>query len=136
MTLSNSPHTKIVMLAFRAALNLISSRTLPVAAGGGGVPAGHVVPHVQGAILVVPPIARFDHKLAMFGHGPGRVQEATIAFPIFQRIIAGEFQGDVRVLFSLDKLSNGRHPFALEGKRVLFLVPIEGRAVQDPTIMR
>ena len=96
------------------------------------VPAGHVVPHVQGAILVVSPIARFDHELAMFGHGSSRVQKATIAFQIFQGIIPGEFQGDVRVLFPLDKLPHGRHPFALEGKRVLFFGAIEGRAVQDP----
>ena len=96
------------------------------------VPAGHVVPHVQGAILVVSPLGRFDHELAMFGHGSSRVQEATIAFQIFQGIIASEFQGDVRVLFPLDKLTHGRHPFALEGKRVLFFGPIKGRAVQDP----
>ena len=72
----------------------------------------------------------------MFGHGLGRFQEPIIPQSILQGRVAREFQGDVRVLFPLDKLSNGRHPFALEGKRVLFLVPIEGRAVQDPTIMR
>ena len=96
------------------------------------VPTRHVVPHVQGTILVVSPLVRFDHELAMFGHGASRLQEATITFQIFQGIIAGEFQGDVRVLFPLDKLPHGRHPFALEGKRVLFFGPIEGRAVQDP----
>ena len=99
------------------------------------IPAGLVVPHVQSTILVVSPIARLDHGLAMLAHGPTRVQEPSIAFQIFQDIIAGEFQGNVRVLFPSDILLHGRHPFALEGKRVLFLSSIESRAIQDPTIM-
>ena len=96
------------------------------------IPAGHVVPHEQGTILVLSPLVRFDHELAMFGHGPGGFQEPIIPQSIFAVIGPVQFQGDVRVLFPLDKLTHGRHPFLLEGKRILFFVPIEGRAVQDP----
>ena len=96
------------------------------------VPAGHVVPHEQRAILVVSPLVRFDHELAMFGYGPGGFQEPIIPQSIFAVIGPVQFQGDVRVLFPLDKLTHGGDPFALEGKRVLFFGTIEGRAVQDP----
>ena len=96
------------------------------------VPARHVVPHEQGTILLVAPLVRFDHELTMFGHGPSGFQETIIPQSILRGRVAHEFQGHVRVLFPLDKLSHGCHPFALEGKRVLFLGPIEGRAVQDP----
>ena len=96
------------------------------------IPAWHVVAHEQGTILVLPPLVRFDHELAMFGHGPGGFHEPIIPQSIFAVIGPVQFQGDVRVLFPLDKLTHGRHPFLLEGKRVLFFVPIEGRAVQDP----
>ena len=67
----------------------------------------------------------------MLAHRPRGFQEAAIHHQIFPVIGAVEFQGDVRVLFPLNKLSNGGHCFLLEGKPVLFLVSVEGRAVQD-----
>ena len=96
------------------------------------VSAGYVVPHEQGTILVLSPLVRFDHELAMFGHGSGGFHEPIIPQSIFAVIGSVQFQGDVRVLFPLDKLTHGGDPFLLEGKRVLFFVPIKGRAVQDP----
>ena len=96
------------------------------------VSAGHVVPHEQGTILVLSPLVRFDHELAMFGHGSGGFHEPIIPQSIFAVIGPVQFQGDVRVLFPLDKLTHGGDPFLLEGKRVLFFVPIKGRTVQDP----
>ena len=85
-----------------------------------GFAAGHIVEHEQRAVVPLSPITGQQHGNLVFIVGTHGLQEPIVPQQIFIVLISGQFQGSVRIFFSIQTLSYLGDPKLLKGKGVSF----------------